>query len=188
MAKDYDTILMECEEAMQKVSDHLRSEFVGISAGRANPAMVENVKFDYYGALTPLKQAGQINCPDATTITIKPFDVSQIKVINKAITDANLGFNPSDDGGTILIKLPPMTEENRTRLAKQIKEMAEKSKVAVRNARHDAMKANDASQKEGILTEDDHAGLKKDVQKLTDRFNKELDDILEKKTKDVMTV
>lgn len=188
MSKDYDTIMTECEEAMQKVSDHLRSEFVGISAGRASPAMVENVKFDYYGSPTPLQQAGQISCPDASTIFIKPFDISQIKNISKAIVDANLGFNPSDDGGTILIKLPPMTQENRERLAKQVKEMAEKSKVAVRNARHDAMKSNDASLKDNILTEDDHSGLKKDVQKLTDRFNKELEDILEKKVKDVMTV
>jgi ribosome recycling factor len=188
MSKDYDTIILECEEAMQKVADHLRQEFLGISAGKASNAMVENIKFDYYGAPTPLMQASQISTPDATTITIKPHDMSQIKNISKAILEANVGLNPSDDGKVIICKVPPMTEENRQRLAKQLKEIAEKSKVGIRSARQEAMKANDASLKDSVLTEDDHRGLKDEVQKLTDRYNKEIEELLEKKTKDVMTV
>lgn len=188
MSKDYETILLECEEAMDKVVEHLRHEFVGISAGKASTAMVENIRFDYYGAQTPLKQAAQIGTPDSTTITLKPFDMSQMKNISKAIIDANVGLNPSDDGKVIICKVPPLTQENRQRLGKQLKEMAEKSKVGIRNARHDAIKAADASQKDGVLTEDDHRGLKDEIQKLTDTHNKTIEETLEKKTADVMTI
>ncbi|MCA8919722.1 MAG: ribosome recycling factor [Planctomycetes bacterium] len=188
MSRDYDTIMMETEEAMQNVVDHLHNEFIGISAGRASPAMVENIKFDYYGAPTPLKQAATISTPDASTITIKPFDASQTKVINKAILEANIGLTPSDDGKTLICRIPPMTQENRERLVKQLKEIAEKSKVAIRNARHEAIKHADVSLKDSVLTEDDHRGLKEEIQKLTDKFNKELDETLDKKTADVMKV
>ncbi|MCC7508537.1 MAG: ribosome recycling factor [Planctomycetes bacterium] len=188
MSKDYDTIMLETEEAMDKVIEHLRQEFIGISAGKASTGMVENVKFDYYGAPTPLKQAAQISTPDASTITIKPFDMSQVKNISKAIMEANIGLNPSDDGKVIICRVPAMTQENRQRIAKQLKDIAEKSKVAIRNARHDAIKHGDASLKEAILTEDDHRGLKEEVQKLTDKSNKSIEELLEKKTADVMKV
>ncbi len=188
MSKDYDTIVMECEEAMEKVVTHLKHEFVGISAGRANPAMVDGIKFDYYGAPTPLKQAAQVTTPDASTITIKPFDASQVKNIARAIQEANIGLNPSDDGKMIICRIPPMTQENRQRIAKQLKDIAEKSKVSIRNARHEALKQGDASLKDVVLTEDDHRNLKEEVQKLTDKFNKEIEATLEKKTADVMKV
>ena len=188
MSRDYETIMLETEEAMEKVLEHLRHEFVGISAGKASPAMVENIKFDYYGAQTPLKQAATISTPDSGTITIKPFDQSQVKGIVKSIHEANIGLNPSDDGKVIVCRIPPMTQENREKLAKQLKDYAEKSKVSVRNARHEAMKHGDASLKDSILTEDDHRGLKEEVQKLTDKFNKLLEETLEKKTKEVMKV
>jgi ribosome recycling factor len=188
MTKDYDTILLECEEAMEKVVSHLRQEFVSISAGRASPAMVENLKFDYYGVPTPLKQAAQITTPDASTLAIKPFDASQVKTVSKAIQEANIGLNPSDDGKVIICRVPAMTQETRERLVKQLKDMAEKSKVGVRNARHDAIKHADASHKDSILTEDAHRALKDDIQKLTDRFNKAIEESLEKKTADVMKV
>ncbi len=188
MSKDYDTILLEAEEAMDKVVDHLRHEFVGISAGKASTAMVENIKFDYYGAPTPLKQAAQISTPDSATITLKPYDMSQVKNIAKAIMEANVGLNPSDDGKVIICRVPPMTQENRQRIAKQLKDMAEKSKVGIRNARHEAIKHADASLKESVLTEDDHRGLKEEIQKATDKHNKAIDETLEKKTEDVMKV
>jgi len=188
MANDFDTILMECEEAMEKVADHLSHEFVSISAGRASPAMVENIKFDYYGAMTPLKQAAQIGTPDAQTITLKPFDVSQLKVMAKAIVDANIGLAPSDDGKVIICRVPQMTQENRERLVKQLKEIAEKSKVGVRNARQHAMKDADASLKETLLTEDTHREVKEEIQNLTNTYNKKIEEILEKKTSDVMKV
>jgi ribosome recycling factor len=188
MSRDYETIMLETEEAMQNVVEHLHSEFVGISAGRANPSMVENIKFDYYGAPTPLKQAATISTPDASTITLKPFDASQTKNISKAILEANVGLTPSDDGKVIICRIPAMTQENRERLVKQLKEIAEKSKVGIRNARHDAIKHADASLKDSVLTEDDHRGLKEEIQKLTDKYNKEIDETLEKKTADVMKV
>ncbi|MCC6463829.1 MAG: ribosome recycling factor [Planctomycetes bacterium] len=188
MSKDYDTILLECEEAMEKVVAHLRQEFVGISAGRANPAMVDSLKFDYYGSPTPIKGAAQVHTPDASTITIKPFDMSQVKNIAKAIRDANIGLNPSDDGKVIICRIPPLTQENRQRLVKQLKEMAEKAKVGVRNARHEAIKHADASLKETVLTEDDHRGLKDEIQKATDKHNKAIEEALEKKSADVMKV
>ncbi len=188
MSKDYDTILLECEEAMQKVVDHLSQEYVGITAGRANTNMVANIKFDYYGAPTPISQAGQVNTPDASTITIKPHDPSQVKTISKAIVDANVGLSPSDDGKVIICKIPPMTEENRSKIAKQVKEISEDSKVAIRNARHDAMKSGEASHKDSILTEDDHHALKDDIQKKTNEYNKKIEDLLKAKTDEVMKV
>jgi ribosome recycling factor len=188
MSKDYDTIAMECEEALDKVVAHLRHEFVGISAGKASPAMVENIKFDYYGTPSPLKAAAQITTPDAATLVIKPFDMSQVKAISKAIMEANIGLNPSDDGKVIICRIPPMTTENRQKIVKQLKDMAEKAKVSIRNARHEAIKQADASHKDSILTEDTHRALKDEIQKLTDAHNKQLDEALEKKSTDVMKV
>lgn len=188
MSRDYETIMLETEEAMEKVVEHLRNEFVGISAGKASPAMVENIKFDYYGSPTPLKQAATINTPDASTITLKPFDQSQTKNITKAILEANIGLTPSDDGKVIICRIPPMTQENREKLVKQLKEIAEKSKVGIRNARHEGIKHADASLKDSVLTEDDHRQAKEEIQKLTDKYNKQIEDALEKKSADVMKV
>lgn len=188
MARDYETIVKETRESMQKVVDHLHHEYLGISAGKASPHMVENIKFDYYGTPTPLNQAAQIGTPDTTTITIKPYDQSQVKTISKAIQEANIGLNPSDDGQVIICKLPPMTQETREKLVKQCKETAENSKVGIRNARHEAIKHADQSLKDNELTEDDHHQLKDEIQKITDGFNKEIDDTLEKKSADVMKV
>ncbi len=188
MSKDYDTISMECEEALDKVVAHLKQEFVGISAGKASPAMVENLKFDYYGTPSPIKAAAQINTPDNATLTIKPFDQSQVKAISKAIMEANIGLNPSDDGKIIICRIPPMTTENRQKIVKQLKDLAEKAKVAIRNSRHEAIKHADASLKDSILTEDTHRSLKDEIQKLTDAHNKQLDEALQKKSDDVMRV
>ncbi|MBK9975096.1 MAG: ribosome recycling factor [Planctomycetes bacterium] len=188
MSKDYDTISMECEEALDKVVAHLKQEFVGISAGKASPAMVENLKFDYYGTPSPIKAAAQINTPDNATLTIKPFDQSQVKAISKAIMEANIGLNPSDDGKIIICRIPPMTTENRQKIVKQLKDLAEKAKVAIRNSRHEAIKHADASLKDSILTEDTHRSLKDEIQKLTDSHNKQLDETLQKKSDDVMKV
>lgn len=188
MARDYDTIIKETRQAMQKVVEHLHQEFRSISAGKASPAMVENIKFDYYGTPTPLNQAAQIGTPDAATITIKPYDQSQVKTISKAIFEANIGLTPSDDGQVIICKLPPMTQETRERLAKQLKDIAENSKVGIRNVRHESIKHGDQSLKDNLLTEDDHHQIKDEIQKITDGFNKEVEETLEAKTADVMKV
>jgi ribosome recycling factor len=188
MAKSYDEITMECEEAMEKVVGHLKHEFLAISAGKATPALVENIRFEYYGTPTPVKQAAQINVADALTVTIKPFDLSQIKAISRAIVDAKVGLNPTDDGKLIYCRVPQLTQENRQRLAKQVKDIAEKEKVGIRNARHEAIKHADASLKEAALTEDDHRNIKEEIQKLTDTYNKQIEEVLKKKTDDIMKV
>ncbi|MCC6573454.1 MAG: ribosome recycling factor [Planctomycetes bacterium] len=179
-------ILKTAEAAMNKAVTHLQEQFRGISAGRASPAMVENVKFDYYGTPTPLKGAAQIATPDAGTITIKPFDISQVRAISKAIMEANIGFTPTDDGKQVICRLPQMTTENRQKLAKQVKEFGEAAKLPIKNARHEALKHGEASQKDATLTEDTHRKLKDDVQKLTDKYNKQLEEVLKKKTEEVL--
>ena len=188
MSRDYDTIMLETDETMQKVADHLAQEFIGISAGRSSPAMLANIRFDYYGAVTPLSQAAQITTPDASTLMVKPYDASQLKVIVKAIVDANLGLAPSDDGKVIVCRLPAMTQENRERIAKQLKEIAEKAKVSIRNARHEAIKHADAAKSDSILTEDTHHDAKEEIQKHTNEYNKKIDEMLNRKTEEVMKV
>ncbi|KAA0211026.1 ribosome recycling factor [bacterium] len=186
MGQTPDQITKAAEAAMQKVLNHLAEQFHGVSAGRASPAMVENIKFDYYGTPTPLKGAAQISTPDAGTIQIKPFDISQVKAISGAISAANIGMTPKDDGKIITLKLPMMTQETRQKLAKQVKDMAEQAKIPIKNARHEAMKHGDASLKESTITEDQHRKLKDDIQKLTDKYNKQIEDNLKKKTEEVM--
>ncbi len=139
-----------------------------------------------YGTPTPLKGAAQISTPDAGTIQIKPFDISQVKAISGAISAANIGMTPKDDGKIITLKLPMMTQETRQKLAKQVKDMAEQAKIPIKNARHEAMKQGDASLKESTVTEDQHRKLKDDIQKLTDKYNKQIEENLKKKTDEVM--
>lgn len=186
MGMTADQILKQAEASMQKALTHLNDQFRGVSAGRASPAMVENVKFDYYGTPTPLKAAAQITTPDAGTITIKPFDLSQLKAISKAIMEANIGLTPTDDGKVVICRIPMMTQENRQKLAKQVKDMAEQAKLPIKNARHEALKHGDTALKESTLTEDTHRKLKDDVQKLTDKYNKQIEETLKKKTDEVL--
>lgn len=186
MGQTPDQITKTADAAMAKVLQHLAEQFHGVSAGRASPAMVENIKFEYYGTPTPLKGAANISIPDAGTIQIKPFDQTQVKAISGAISAANIGMTPKDDGKVITLKLPQMTTETRQKLAKQLKDMAEQSKVPIKNARHEALKHGDASLKESTITEDQHRKLKDDVQKLTDKYNKQIEEMLKKKTDEVM--
>lgn len=185
---DYDTILLNCEEAMQKGLDHLVKEYRTVRTGRASPALVENLQVEYYGSMTPLKQMANISAQDATSLVIKPFDASQVQAISKAIMEANIGLNPQDDGAQIRINLPAMTEETRKKLVSTVKDMSEQCKVTIRNARQDANKSADAAHKDSTLTEDDHRGLRDEIQGLTDKFNKLIEAELDKKSKDVMSV
>lgn len=187
---DYDSIIKDCKKSMQKALDHLREEYKAVRTGRASPQLLENITFDYYGSQTKVGSAATISVVDAGQLMVKPFDVSQLRTISKAISDAKLGLTPQDDGKVIRIKLPPMTEENRKRIATQLKEMAEKVKVTIRNARHDANKHADETHKKspGVLSEDAHRDLKKDIQGETDKFNKLVDEELKSKTEEVMKV
>lgn len=187
---DYDSIMKDTNRAMQKAMDHLRTEYQGVRTGRASPQLLENITFDYYGSQTKIGNAATISVVDAGQLMVKPFDASQLRTISKAIGDAKLGLTPQDDGKVIRIKLPPMTEENRKKIALQLKEMAEKVKVTIRNARHDANKLADQCHKDtpGVLSEDAHRDLKKDIQGATDKFNKLVDEELKQKTEEVMKV
>ena len=180
-------VLEEAKENMEKAIMHLEHEFSKIRAGKASPQMIHGVIVDYYGVPTPIEQTSNINTPDARQIVIQPFDKSTIHEIEKAIVNANLGFNPSNEGELIRINVPPLTEERRVTLVKQAKHAAEESKVGIRNARHKANNEAKQLEKDG-LAEDEVKRLIDEVQKLTDKYTKKVDELLEIKEKDIMTV
>jgi ribosome recycling factor len=180
-------VLEEAEENMHKAIMHLEHEFSKIRAGKANPQMLHGIKVDYYGVPTPIEQTSNINTPDARQIIVQPFDKSTIHEIEKAIINANLGFNPSNEGEIIRINVPPLTEERRLSLAKQAKHAAEESKVGIRNARHKANNEAKQLEKDG-LAEDEVKRLMDEVQKLTDKYVKKVDELLEAKEEDILTV
>ncbi|MAN25840.1 MULTISPECIES: ribosome recycling factor [Mesonia] len=178
-------IIDSTEESMQKAITHLEKELIKIRAGKANPNMVSSVLVEYYGSKTPLNQVGNINTPDARTISIQPFEKSLIPEIEKGIQKANLGFNPMNNGESVIISVPPLTEERRKELAKQAKAVAEEAKVGVRNDRKSAMneikKLEDAS-------DDLKKNAEVDVQALTDKYIAKIDTVLTHKEKEIMTV
>ncbi|HEY7120500.1 MAG TPA: ribosome recycling factor [Tepidisphaeraceae bacterium] len=183
-----DDILFDCEEHMEKAVEHLRHELRGIRTGRASPALVEHVTVEYYGTPTALKSIASISIPEATQILIKPFSPQDLKAIEKAINDSKVGLTPHSDGKTLRLMLPPMSQETRLKMAGQCKGMAETAKVAIRNARRDANKLVETEEKGGVLTEDDAAKGKEDVQELTKKYETTVDELVEKKRKEVMEV
>jgi ribosome recycling factor len=183
-----DDILLECEEHMDKALDHLRHELRGIRTGRASPALVENIRVDYYGTPTELRSIAAISVPEATQLLIKPFSPSDVKSIEKAINDSKIGLTPHSDGKQIRLNLPALSQERRLQLAGQCKQHAETAKVSVRNARRDANKQIDTEQKAGDLTEDDADKGKEQVQELTRDYEKKVEDLLEHKRKEILTV
>ena len=180
-----DDILLETEEKMEHAVEHLRREFRGIRTGRASPALVDHIKVNYYGSPTDLRQLATISTPEATLIVIKPFDPSSLKDIEKAIFASDLGITPMSDGKVIRLGIPPLSTERRTQLAGQLKKMSEAARVAVRNARRDANKDIDTQEEEGELTEDQAKHGKDDVQKLTDKHEKAITEVLDAKTKEI---
>lgn len=183
---DADEILLDTEERMGKAVDNVVDRLKGIRTGRATPGLVDGLRVDYYGSPTPLKQMANISVPEPRLIVIKPFDPSVIKTIESAIQKSDLGINPSSDGKMLRLQIPPLSQERRNQLAAQVKEYCEEGKVALRNVRRDANKSAEASQKEGVLTEDDLAKLLDDIQGMTKDHEKRVDDILEKKREEVM--
>lgn len=176
------------EEKMQKSIDNLQENFQSIRAGRANPHILDKIKVDYYGTMTPLQQVGNISIPEARIIQIAPWEKKMIKEIEKAINMSDIGINPTNDGSTIRLVFPELNEERRKELAKQIKKYAEEAKVAVRNIRRDAMDAIKKLEKDGEYTEDDVKQAEKDMQKATDKAVEDIDKMCEAKTKDIMTI
>ncbi len=178
----------EINEKMEKTLNALMREFSSIRAGRANPAILDKVKVDYYGTPTPVSQVGTIAVPEARMITIQPWDASLVKDIEKAILASDIGITPNNDGKIIRLNFPPLTEERRKDLVKQIKKIAEESKVAIRSIRRDFLEKYKKAKKDGEITEDDLKGIEKDIQDMTDSSIKEIDGIVAKKEAEILEV
>lgn len=176
------------EEKMEKTIAVLKDELLTIRAGRANPNMLDRVMVDYYGTMTPLKQIAGVSSPEPRTILIQPWDKSAMGSIEKAILSSDLGFNPTNDGNSIRINIPQLTEERRKDLIKLVAKTGEQAKVAIRNERREANEAIKKMEKNSELTEDDSKKAQDEVQKLTDSHIKMIDDMLAKKEKDIMEV
>ncbi len=179
-----DEILLETEENMQNAINNLENRFTNIRAGRANPSMLDGVKVEYYGAMTPLNQLANISIPEARKLQVKPFDKSALNNIEKAIYEANLGLTPNNTGDVIFITIPELTEDRRKELVKQAKAMAEEARIALRNVR--ANSNNEIKKLE--LNEDEEKRSMNDVQDLINEYNKKVDEVLAEKEKELMTV
>ncbi|MFD2597722.1 ribosome recycling factor [Sphingobacterium corticis] len=179
--------LDDCKDGMTKAVAHTESELTKIRAGKATPSMLDGISVDYYGSATPLAQVSNINTPDARTIVIQPWEKSIIGAIEKAITDANLGINPQNDGIVIRMTIPALTEERRRDLVKKVKEEAERGRIAVRNIRKDANESIKKLKNDGVSEDEIKVG-EAEVQKLTDAYIVKVDQLAELKEKDVMTV
>jgi len=178
----------EIERKMQKATDNLANEYHAIRAGRANPAILDKIMVDYYGVMTPINQMAAVSVAEARVLTITPWDPSVLKSIEKAILASDIGINPQSDGKTIRLNFPPLTEERRRELAKQVKKYGEEAKIAIRNVRRDALEMYKNMKKKSEITEDDLKDIEKDLQDLTDKYCKEIDKLAEKKEKEIMEV
>ncbi len=181
---DYNNI----EEKMLKTISVLEENYSEIRAGRANPAILNKIRVDYYGVPTPINQIAGISVPEARLIVIQPWDGSILKEIEKAILTSDIGINPNNDGKVIRLSFPDLTEEKRRDIVKDIKKMAEDSKVAIRSIRRDGIDEFKEMQKESLITEDDLKRAEDDIQKLTDKYTDEIDKILANKEKEIMSV
>lgn len=185
---DYDEIMMNAEERMQNAVDALGSSFAAVRTGRANARVLDRIKVEYYGAMTPINQIAGVKTPDARLLVIEPWDKGALKPIEKAIQESDLGVTPSNDGSVIRLPFPELTEERRRELAKQCKGYAEDARVAVRNARRDANAALGKAEKAGEITEDDLRAGENEVQKLTDKFVAKIDEAYKAKEAELMEV
>jgi ribosome recycling factor len=184
----HEMTLLECEEAMEKAVNHLVRTFRTIRTGRATPALVENIRVQAYGSEMQLKQAANISVPEARMMVIKPFDPSIIGAIEKAILSSDLGVTPQNDGKLIRLVFPPLDENRRKQLATQVKNGGEEAKIAIRNARRDCNKELDKLQKSKDLTEDDCKAIKADVDEMTKKYEKKVDEEVEKKDEEIMEI
>lgn len=176
------------DEKMQKTIEVVKSNFAAVRAGRANAGVLDRITVEYYGAPTPLNQVANVGSPDPRTLTIQPYDMSLLKAIEKAIQTSDLGINPQNDGRVIRLAFPQLTEERRKELTKQVRKYGEEGKVALRNIRRDAMDDIKKKTKKSELTEDDQKKLEKELQDLTDKRCKDIDDLTAKKEKELMAV
>lgn len=181
-------VLKEFDTKMQKTIDVVMSDFAAVRAGRANAAVLDKLTVEYYGAETPIQQVASISTPDPRSLVIQPWDGTLLKAIEKAIQVSDLGINPQNDGKVIRLVFPQLTEERRKDLTKQVKKYGEAGKVAIRNIRRDAMDKFKAQKKKSEITEDDLKEYEEDLQKLTDKRCKEIDELTAKKEAELMAV
>lgn len=180
--------LKKYEDKMNKTLEVLKEDFGAIRAGRANPHVLDKIKVDYYGSPTPIQQVGNISVPEARMIVIQPWDKSLLKAVEKAILTSELGINPTNDGSVIRLIFPELTEDRRKELSKEVKKKGDQAKVAIRNIRRDANDAFKKMEKSGDMSEDDLELATTKMQKLTDKMIEKVDQAVEVKTKEIMTV
>lgn len=181
-------VLKNVEEQMKKVVGLIQKELQAIRTGRANPGLLDRVVVDYYGAPTPLKQVANISTPDGKCLVVQPYDKSSLKDIEIAINKSDIGMTPNNDGNVIRIVVPALTEERRKTLVKDIKKIAEDNKVIIRNSRRDALESVKKLEKDKAISEDQSKKEQEHIQKLTDKYSKEIDELSAIKEKEVMTV
>ncbi len=181
-------LIKKTEERMDKSINSLTREFGTVRAGRANPSVLDRITVDYYGVPTPIQQIATVSVPEARILQIQPWDTSTLKLIEKAIQVSDIGINPNNDGRVIRLAFPPLTEERRRDLVKEIKKMAEEAKVAVRSIRRDSIEKLKAMKKDNHITEDDQVNGEKKIQKITDKFCEEIDALQTAKEKEVLEI
>ena len=181
-------MLKQFEDKMQKSLDSMANDFMTIRAGRANPHVLDKVKVDYYGVATPVAQVGNVSVPEARMIQIQPWEASLIKDIEKAILVSDLGLTPNNDGKTIRLVFPELTEDRRKELAKDIKKKGDNAKVAIRNIRRDANDAIKKENKAGDISDDEAKNSEDEIQKITDKYIAMIDSAIDDKTKEILTV
>lgn len=182
------TTIKTAEEKMEKTLDVLIREFGSIRAGRANPSVLDKISVDYYGCPTPVNQLAAVSVAEARVLQIQPYDASTLKLIEKAILVSDIGINPQNDGRVIRLIFPPLTEERRKEIVKDVKKIAEDSKVAIRSIRRDAIEKLKGLKKANSITEDDQANGEKKVQTVTDKYCKEIDDLTAVKEKEILEI
>ena len=181
-------LIKNTEEKMNKTVSVLERDYKSIRAGRANAAVLDRITVDYYGAPTPIEQMAAVSVPEPRILMIQPWDASTLKDIEKAILTSDIGINPQNDGRVIRLAFPPLTEERRKTIVKDVRKVAEDNKVAIRNTRRDAMEKLKALKKANTITEDDVANGEKKIQNLTDKFCKEIDELADIKEKEIMEI
>jgi len=181
-----DDILLDVEERMEKAISVLKNQLAGIRTGRANPGLVDSLKVEVYGSLSPMKQVASVGAPEPQQIVIRPYDAGTIKDIEKAIIASGLGLAPQSDGRVIRLNIPPLTTETRRKLVARIKELTEESKVSIRNVRRDGNKAADQEEKDKLLSEDDCKSLKDQIQELTKQYENTASDMAKARENEVM--
>lgn len=180
--------LKATEKKMQKSVESMRHELSGIRTGRASIALLDPIQVEAYGSKCPIRQLANVSTPDARTILISPYDPSTVKDIEKAIMASDIGITPSNDGKSIRLNMPPLTEERRKELVKVAKKLSEEGRIAIRNHRRDAIEEIKEGEKDGDIPEDDGKHARDEIQKMTDKYTKEIDEIVEEKEKEIMTV